>query len=48
MADKPELAAIAKLISEAADRGAELTSHLLAFARKQPLQPRKTDVNAAC
>ena len=35
---------IAKLISEAADRGAELTAHLLAFARKQPLQPRETDI----
>ncbi len=44
--DKPELAAIAKLISEAADRGAELTGQLLAFARKQPLQPRQIDVNA--
>jgi PAS domain S-box-containing protein len=44
--DKPQLAAIAKLISEAADRGAELTSHLLAFARRQPLQPREIDVNA--
>ena len=46
VADKPRLAAIVELISEAADRGAELTSHLLAFARKQPLQPRKTDLNA--
>ena len=46
VADKPQLAAIAKLISEAADRGAELTRHLLAFARKQPLQPRHTDINA--
>lgn len=46
VADKPQLAAIAKLISEAADRGAELTGHLLAFARKQPLQPREIDVNA--
>jgi PAS domain S-box-containing protein len=45
VADKPQLAAIAKLISEAADRGAELTAHLLAFARKQPLQPREIDVN---
>jgi PAS domain S-box-containing protein len=44
VADEPELSAIAKLISEAADRGAELTSHLLAFARKQPLQPRPTDI----
>jgi nitrogen-specific signal transduction histidine kinase len=45
VADKPDIHAIAKLISEAADRGAELTSQLLAFARKQPLQPRKTSVN---
>jgi PAS domain S-box-containing protein len=44
--DKPQLAAIAKLIGEAADRGAELTGHLLAFARKQPLRPREIDVNA--
>jgi CheY-like chemotaxis protein len=33
------------LIDEAAARGAELTQHLLAFARKQPLQPRETDLN---
>jgi PAS domain S-box-containing protein len=46
VSDKPQLAAIARLISEAADRGAELTGHLLAFARRQPLQPRETDVNA--
>ena len=46
VADKPELAAVAKLIDEAADRGANLTKHLLAFARKQPLQPREIDVNA--
>lgn len=45
VAEKPQLAAIAKLISEAADRGAELTGHLLAFARKQPLQPRETNIN---
>ncbi len=43
--DNPQLAAIAKLISDAADRGAQLTSSLLAFARKQPLQPAETDVN---
>ncbi|WP_425328733.1 PAS domain S-box protein [Rhodopseudomonas palustris] len=45
VADQPHLAAIARLISEAADRGAELTRLLLAFARKQPLRPDETDVN---
>jgi signal transduction histidine kinase len=33
------------MIDEAAMRGAELTQRLLAFARRQPLQPRTTDVN---
>jgi PAS domain S-box-containing protein len=44
VADRPALAATAKLIIDAADRGAELTSHLLAFARKQPLRPREISV----
>jgi PAS domain S-box-containing protein len=43
--DRPKLAAIAQMISEAAERGSELTRRLLAFARKQPLQPRETDIN---
>ncbi|MDB5611887.1 MAG: hybrid sensor histidine kinase/response regulator [Bradyrhizobium sp.] len=43
---EPQLAAITRMIDEAASRGADLTQHLLAFARKQPLQPRETDVNA--
>ena len=34
--DRPELAAVAGLITEATARGANLTSHLLAFARAQP------------
>jgi PAS domain S-box-containing protein len=46
VADRPDLVAIAKLIDEAAERGASLTKHLLAFARKQPLQPVDVDVNA--
>jgi CheY-like chemotaxis protein len=46
VADRPELAAIAKLIAEAAARGANLTSYLLAFANGQPSQPRNVDVNA--
>jgi signal transduction histidine kinase len=41
----PDLAEIAKLIADAAARGAALTQHLLAFARKQPLQPINVDVN---
>jgi signal transduction histidine kinase len=46
VADRPELVAIAKMIDEAAERGADLTQRLLAFARKQPLQPREVDVNS--
>jgi PAS domain S-box-containing protein len=45
VADKPQLAAITRMIDDAASRGAELTQHLLSFARRQPLQPRETDVN---
>jgi signal transduction histidine kinase/CheY-like chemotaxis protein len=44
--DKPHLAQIVNLIGSAASRGADLTKHLLAFSRRQPLQPRWTDVNA--
>jgi PAS domain S-box-containing protein len=45
VADRPELVSLTQLIDDAADRGAHLTRHLLAFARKQPLQPREIDVN---
>jgi signal transduction histidine kinase len=45
VAHEPELAAIAAMVDEAAQRGAELTQRLLAFARKQPLRPRATDTN---
>ncbi|WP_426524702.1 ATP-binding protein [Bradyrhizobium sp. McL0615] len=44
--DRPQLVQITDMISAAAARGADLTRHLLAFARRQPLQPRNTDVNA--
>ncbi len=44
--DRPNLAQITDMISAAAARGADLTRHLLAFSRRQPLQPRNTDVNA--
>jgi signal transduction histidine kinase len=46
VADRPDLAAIAKLIDDAAARGANLASHLLAFVRGQPSQPCRVDVNA--
>ncbi|MBR1172154.1 ATP-binding protein [Bradyrhizobium liaoningense] len=46
LADKPDLAAIAQLIDDAAARGAEITSQLLTFARRQPLEPREIDINA--
>jgi signal transduction histidine kinase/CheY-like chemotaxis protein len=45
VADRPHLAGITRLIDEAATRGAALTQHLLAFARKQPLQPTSVDIN---
>ncbi|MBU6462832.1 MAG: PAS domain S-box protein [Bradyrhizobium sp.] len=45
VADRPELETITRMIDEAAERGGQLTKHLLAFARKQPLQPRETDIN---
>ncbi len=45
VADQPELAGIVKMISDAADHGAELTSRLLSFSRQQPLRPRVVDVN---
>jgi len=45
MADRPELVAVAQLMEDAAMRGAEITSQLLTFARRQPLEPREIDVN---
>ncbi len=45
VADKPDLAAVAQLIDDAAGRGSDLTQRLLSFSRMQPLQPRATDLN---
>ena len=45
VADNPELSAMAKSIDQAAERGAQLTQRMLAFARKQPLQSRALDLN---
>jgi PAS domain S-box-containing protein len=44
--DDSNLRGLAAMIEEAAGRGAELTSSLLAFARRQPLDPKNIDVNA--
>ncbi|WP_022719955.1 ATP-binding protein, partial [Rhodopseudomonas sp. B29] len=46
LTDRPDLAALARMIDQASERGADLTRQLLAFARKQPLQPRSVDVNS--
>ncbi|WP_404296240.1 ATP-binding protein [Halomonas sp.] len=41
----PDLRELAEMIVAAAGRGAELTGRLLAFARRQPLEPCAVDVN---
>jgi signal transduction histidine kinase len=41
----PGLLDLVKGIDMAADRGADLTRQLLAFARRQPLLPRETNIN---
>ncbi|CAN5502272.1 hypothetical protein BH11PSE4_BH11PSE4_26020 [soil metagenome] len=46
VADRPDLVALVRMMDDAAGRSADLTQHLLAFARKQPLQPREVDVNS--
>jgi nitrogen-specific signal transduction histidine kinase len=43
--DRPDLAAVARLIDEAATRGARLTSQLLAFARGRSPQPCDLDID---
>ncbi|HEX7947608.1 MAG TPA: ATP-binding protein [Phenylobacterium sp.] len=45
LADQPELAPVARMALEAAERGAELVSQLLAVARSQPLAPQTVDCN---
>jgi len=41
---EPRLRDLAETTARAAERGAELTGRLLAFGRRQPLDPRPTDV----
>ncbi len=43
VAHDPKLADLAGTVIQAAQRGADLTQHLLAFARRQPLAPQPVD-----
>lgn len=45
LAGNPRLLALAKMTSGAASRGAELINRLLAFARRQALEPQELNVN---
>ena len=46
LAEEERLRALAEMTATAAQRGAELTHRLLAFARRQPLEPKQVDVRA--
>ncbi|MEX0695026.1 MAG: PAS domain-containing protein [Rhodospirillales bacterium] len=41
----PKLRSMARMTVSAAERGAQLTNRLLAFARRRPLDPKPTDIN---
>ena len=45
MLTDPKQRVMAEMTVTAAERGAQLTGRLLAFARRQPLDPKATDVN---
>ena len=45
LGSNPQLRELAEISQTAAMRGAELTNRLLAFARRQPLDPGVTDIN---
>ncbi|MBR0801155.1 response regulator [Bradyrhizobium jicamae] len=45
VAHDASLSSVTNMISDAAARGAEVTKHLLAFSRQQPLQPREANLN---
>ncbi|THD57478.1 ATP-binding protein [Phenylobacterium sp.] len=46
LADSPDLEPLAQLVLDAAERGADLVSRLLAFSRQQPLRPQTVDCAA--
>jgi PAS domain S-box-containing protein len=43
--ENPRLSKMAQMILDAAQRGADLTHRMLAFARRQALQPKPVDIN---
>jgi PAS domain S-box-containing protein len=43
--ENPRLSKMARMILDAAQRGADLTHRMLAFARRQALQPKPVDIN---
>ncbi|MBS9402850.1 PAS domain S-box protein [Halomonas sp. TRM85114] len=45
LADDPRLAPLIQAVADSAQRGADLTQRLLAFARRQALAPVPTDIN---
>src|SRR3546814_1380607 len=45
LADNPQLYTIAQALEATALRGADLTQRLLAFSRRQALEPKVIDVN---
>lgn len=45
LTDQQQLRMLAEMTATAAERGAELTNRLLAFARRQPLEPQQVNLN---
>lgn len=45
LTDQQQLRMLAEMTATAAERGAELTGRLLAFARRQPLEPKQVNLN---
>ncbi|MDO9521745.1 MAG: PAS domain-containing protein [Pseudohongiella sp.] len=45
LTDQQQLRMLAEMTATAAERGAELTNRLLAFARRQPLEPKQVNLN---